>query len=158
MRTRDNVVEGDILTFAHSWSITGGVGAAECQQMTAIHSDMCSTYASTRWNWFNHPKATVKEWKCLTSRKATAEAYCNHLLTAVSFAECRKIMSPEAYHKQCLYDICSSGTHNVVTSCSAMAAYAQECHRYLNDSSMDVLDGWTTEVETADIASCGNIT
>ena len=64
---------------------------------------------------------------------------------------------PDFYYKQCLYDICSSASHNVVTSCAAMAEYAEECHRYLNTSGIDQLDGWIDEVETADIAYCGEL-
>ncbi|XP_063716118.1 SCO-spondin-like [Symsagittifera roscoffensis] len=132
MRTRNNVVEGDILTFAHSWISTAA--AASCTQMNAIHADMCSTYASTR--------------------RVKAEAYCEFLETGDSFAECRKIISPEPYKKQCMYDICAANPTNVITSCSAMAAYADACHRYLNESGLALLDGWTAEVETAEITAC----
>ncbi|XP_075252382.1 mucin-6-like isoform X2 [Convolutriloba macropyga] len=132
MRTKSNVLEADVLTFGHSWIYAGAVGS--CTLMTAIHADMCATYASTR--------------------RMKAENYCEELLSGESFAECRKILSPDDYHKQCLYDICSSYPTNVVTSCSAMAAYAHECHKYLNETGIEVLDSWTKEVETAEISVC----
>ena len=88
-------------------------------------------------------------------RGLKAEQYCSLLLTAASFSECRTMIPPDYYYRQCLYDICSSATHNVVTSCSAMAEYAQECHRYLNQTGIDLLDGWIDEVQTVDIAYCG---
>ena len=109
---------------------------------------VCKMAASCRWIW-----------KCFSFRQSAAVKHCSVMTDGAAFEPCRRVLDPEPYIKQCKYDVCSCGLSDQsdVTACSAMAAYAHECRKYLNEShTVDTVSGWRVETGSEGFFDCSS--
>lgn len=65
--------------------------------------------------------------KCDSTLKKIFEKDCGYLKnTTGAFAACQKLLSPESYYRDCVYDVCmSKGDRKVL--CQSITAYVTDC-------------------------------
>ncbi|XP_075247716.1 mucin-6-like [Convolutriloba macropyga] len=135
LKTRLNTVEADVSAFAASW-VTSSSFESSCTPITSFDLSTCNTNEQ---------------------RQSAAVKHCSVMTDGAAFEPCRRVLDPEPYIKQCKYDVCSCGLSDQsdVTACSAMAAYAHECRKYLNESqTVDAVSGWRVETGSKGFFDC----